>query len=160
MLFCLVLTASCPSWTDLVRYFMVFHLWKALLAQHLSVSEALLRSTGQVSWHQNCSNHLWKCSITQENDSHQVLRYAWLKGMQSLDPNPSTVFVFNLLRRKQSLESFQNVYFSLFLNKDLLAGCRSPILHVEIIMILYLSNTGGTLQRKISEIEWDSEMLH
>lgn len=80
--------------------------------------------------------------------------------MQSPDTDPNTASVSNPLRMDQSLGSFQNLDFSLLLNKGLFAGCRLSILQIEMIMIVYLSNTGGILQRKITETEWDIEILH
>lgn len=80
--------------------------------------------------------------------------------MQSPDTDPNTASVSNPVRMNQSLGSFQNLDFSLLLNKGLFAGCSLSILQIEMIMILYLSNTGGILQRKITETEWDIEILH
>lgn len=78
--------------------------------------------------------------------------------MQSPDTDPKVACVFKATRQDQSLASFQNVDFSLLINRDLLAGCRLSILQIEMTMVLYLSNTGRILQRKITEIEWGIEV--
>lgn len=78
--------------------------------------------------------------------------------MQSPDTDPSTACAFKATRQDQSLASFQNVDFSLLITRDLLAGCSLSILQIEITIILYLSNTGGILQRKVNEIEWGTEV--
>lgn len=81
-----------------------------------------------------------------------------LKRMQSSATDPNIACVFKATRQEQGLGSFKNLHFLLLLNRDFKAGFRLSILHIEMIMVLYPFNTGRILQRKITEIEWGTEI--